>query len=359
MIFMTGFPGFLAIELLNRLYSKDAKTKTICLIQKKFSPLAEKSKRELVGRFSLDPSQIKLIEGDITSPGLGISEQISLDEINEVFHLAAIYDLSVQEPIAKKINEEGTHHVIEFSKSLPGLKAFQYVSTCYVSGKFEGTFKEDDLERNQTFNNYYESTKHEAEKYVRTAMKAGLPAIIYRPAIVVGNSHTGETQKFDGPYYVIQWLLRQGRHAVLPKLNNPEHYTINLVPSDFVLDAISYLHDQPTSVGQTFQLADPSPLSIKEVVEVLAKACERKLIQIPLPKSLAKFAVKNVPGLESFLGIPYSTLDYFTHPTHYDVSHTLKALQGSGIECPPFKKYAKNLVEFMRKNPTLRSHALS
>ena len=190
-------------------------------------------------------------------------------------------------------------------------------------------------------------------------MNSGLPATIYRPSIVVGDSRTGETQKYDGPYFVVQWLLRQGKYAVLPQLGDPTQYSINLVPSNFVIDAMAYLSEKPESIGRTFQLADPSPLTIAEVVQTLAKACGKRLIEIPLPKGLAKFAVGKIPGLENWLGIPRSSLDYFVHPTEYDVSVTTEQLEGSGLQCPNFASYAETLVQYMKSNPEVRNKALT
>ena len=157
--------------------------------------------------------------------------------------------MNVTEAVGKKINVLGTENILAFCESLPCFKKLHYVSTCYVSGKHEGTFLESDLDLGQKFNNFYESTKFEAEMRVREKMAKGLPASIYRPSIVVGNSQTGETQKFDGPYFIIQWLLRQGKFAILPKLGNPDRYTINLVPSNYVLDAMAYLCNQDSSIS--------------------------------------------------------------------------------------------------------------
>ncbi|NDG84561.1 MAG: NAD-dependent epimerase/dehydratase family protein, partial [Proteobacteria bacterium] len=273
-------------------------------------------------------------------------------------HFAAVYDLNVPEPVGQKINIEGTRNVLALIASLPSFRGLHYVSTCYVSGSHPGRFFEKDLEKGQSFNNFYESTKHEAEKLVREAMQSGLPAVIYRPAIVVGNSKTGETQKFDGPYFVLQWLLRQGRNAILPSLGDPTRYRINLVPSDFVLDAMAHLSQKPSSIGKTFQLADPAPLTIAEVVATLARDSGRNLISIPLPRGLAKFAVGSIPGLEKWMGIPRSALDYFMHPTDYDVSETVKHLEGSGIACPQFSSYSRVLVDFMKQHPGVRSQAM-
>lgn len=354
---LTGFPGFLGSEFIARLL-RTSDTRFLVLVQEKFIDQARSKIRILESTIPGATARIEIAPGDITLPGLGLENHPKLSEITEVDHFAAVYDLSVAETVAKKINIEGTRNVLDFIQRLPNFHSLHYVSTCYVSGRHPGVFSETELERNQTFNNFYESTKSGAEMLVRERMNAGLPAVIYRPSIVVGDSRTGETQKFDGPYYVMQWLLRQGRHAILPALGDPSKYTINLVPSNYVLDAMAFLARRSESIGKTFALCDPNPHTINEVVRILAKACGKSLVSIPLPKGLAKWSVKSIPGLESWLGIPATALDYFVHPTAYDCSNTLEALKGSGIECPRLEEYAWILVDFRKKHPDLRSKAM-
>jgi thioester reductase-like protein len=228
-----------------------------------------------------------------------------------------------------------------------------------VSGKYAGTFHETDLDVGQTFNNYYEETKFKAEVEVQKAITQGLPATVYRPAIVVGNSKTGETQKFDGPYFVIQWLLRQPKgFALLPSIGNPDASTLNAVPSDFVIEAITYLSQQSETLSKTFQLADPHALTIREFVKTLGEATGRKVVSLPLPLVIAKNALLFIPGAESFLKIPASTLDYFAHPTNYGTSFTQAALKQGNIHTPSFSEYAPNLVRFMKNHPSTRTKAM-
>ncbi len=354
---ITGFPGFLGTGFLSRILLRP-EISALVLVQKKFEAQARIEIEKINSKLPGAGDRISIALGDLTEPGLGIQGHPLLDQITEVDHFAAVYDLSVEESLAKKINVEGTRSVIDLAKSLPSFRGLHYVSTCYVSGSSAGRFLESDLEKGQSFHNFYESTKYEAEVLIRNAMKDGLPAAIYRPAIVVGDSRTGETGKFDGPYFVMQWLLRQGHRAVLPRIGNPASHTLNIVPGDFVLDAMAHLALKTSSIGNTFQLADPAPLTIAELVRTLARDCDRELIEIPLSKGFTKFALDSIPGLERFVGIPASAIDYFVHPTSYDVSTTLRHLEGSGIACPLFASYSKKLVEFMKTHPGIRSKAM-
>ena len=160
---------------------------------------------------------MELAVGDITKPDLGLDSVSRLKEqTSEVFHLAAVYDLSVPRDVGMRVNVTGTRNVLDFAESARRLRRLHYVSTCYVSGRYAGIFSEADLEKGQSFNNYYEETKYLAEVEVQGRMRGGLSATVYRPAVVVGDSRTGATQKYDGPYYVIRWLLKQPSVAVLP-----------------------------------------------------------------------------------------------------------------------------------------------
>src|SRR5262249_44829249 len=150
---------------------------------------------------------VVLVVGDITAPDLALGGGApARDDVRAIYHLAAVYDLSVARDLAVKVNVDGTRHVLDWAGACPHLERLHYVSTCYVSGRYAGVFTEEDLEKGQTFNNFYEETKWQAEVLVRGRMQSGLRATIYRPSIVVGDSTTGATQKLDGPYYFLRWL---------------------------------------------------------------------------------------------------------------------------------------------------------
>jgi thioester reductase-like protein len=364
-IFFTGFPGFLGTELLPRVLARTAAgggepAEAVCLVQSRFADLARARADELAEK---DPSlagRIRLVEGDITEPGLGLEspDELHRDTV-EVFHLAAIYDLSVRREPALRVNVDGTRNVLRFAGECRNLRRFQYVSTCYVSGRYAGPFAETDLVRGQEFNNFYEETKFLAEVKVQEWMERGLPATIYRPSIVVGDSRTGATGKYDGPYYAIRWILKQPGIAFLPMFGQPERTRVNLVPSDFVLAAMDYLSGRDESLGQVYQLADPEPLTVSELVDTIARVAGKRVVRVPTFKGVAQGALEFVPFLEKLTGIPAAVLDYWVHPTYYLTDNTRRDLAGTGIEVPPFPTYAERLVEFVRAHPEVRSEAMA
>jgi thioester reductase-like protein len=333
--------------------------RALCLVQAKFAPLARRRLREIVGRNPDLAGRVELVEGDITQPGLGTPSSVALaSDVVAIYHLAAVYDLAVTRELGERVNVEGTRHVLGFAERCPRLEALHYMSTCYVSGKHPGLFTEADLDKGQAFNNHYEETKFRAEVLVQEAMRRGMPVVIYRPSVVVGDSATGATQKYDGPYYVIRWILRQPKLALLPTVGDPRAVQLNVVPRDFVVRAIAHLSADPRSRGLVFQLADPEPLTIDEIMSRVASASGRTVVRIPLPLPVVKAALDYVPFLESILGIPSAAVDYFVHPTSYATDNTVAHLRGTGIELPRFRDYLPALVEYVRANPDVPSAAM-
>ncbi len=347
-VVVTGFPGFLGSRLLPLVLAGRPERRAVCLVQPKFAGLAAGRVRDLV---QVDPSlegRIELVEGDITRPGLGLDPALDLaSSTTQVWHLAAVYDLGVDRELAMRVNVEGTRNVVRFAEGCEHLTRLHHVSTCYVSGRHCGPFRETDLDVGQSFNNFYEETKFLAEAEVDESRAAGLPTSVYRPAVVVGDSRTGETQKFDGPYFVVQWLLRQPRWALVPVVGDPTMVRFNMVPSDFVVDAIAHLSELEASVGTTYQLADPSPLTVDELLDELCRATGRRGVRVHLPRRATMWALRHVGPLEAFVRIPADAVPYFVHPTHYDTTNTQRDLTGSGVSCPPVRSYLPAMVRFM------------
>ncbi len=360
-IFLTGFPGFLGSELLSRLLARAPDARAACLVQPKFAAAA----RERLAQIQLaEPGlreRVELVEGDVILPDLGLGRERRglAGRVTEVHHLAAVYDLAVPRTVGMHVNVNGTRHVLDFASDCDRLDRVHYVSTCYVSGRHAGIFAEADLEKGQSFNNHYEETKYLAEVEVRDRMRQGMPITVYRPSVVAGDSRTGATQKLDGPYFVIRLLLRQPAVACLPVVGDPDSARINIVPRDFVVDAISHLSSLPHSVGRTYQLADPDPPTVGRALDIFARAADRRLVRVPVPRGVAKAAIRSIPGLRWLLGLPAEAVDYFDHPTHYAVENARTDLQGTGIVLPPFEPWAERLVAFTRAHRRMRADPMS
>ncbi|THE66504.1 NAD-dependent epimerase/dehydratase family protein [Salinadaptatus halalkaliphilus] len=356
-VFFTGFPGFLGSALLERVLAR-GDGPVACLVQPKYLETARERAREIAdGLDGVDREDaISLHEGDITEPDLGLEDSADLEGVSEVYHLAAVYDLGVDRDLAEAVNVGGTEHVLDFAEDVD-LEQFHYVSTCYVSGRYDGVFTEDHLQEGQSFNNHYEETKYRAEVAVQDRMDVGLPATIYRPAITVGDSWTGETDKYDGPYYLLESIRTQPSWlSVTFSLPGSSDAELNVVPRDYVVDAIAYLSDRESSVGEVYQLCDPTPLSVPDFVDALAAAAGHRVVSVPTPKLLARRVLEQLE--DSGTSVEPETLEYLDHPTRYACPATKRALAGSGLEVPPFESYVDRLVAFVEENPDVGDEAM-
>ncbi len=361
-LLMTGFPGFLGSALLPRLLARRDGVSATCVVQPQHLASARSRVRVLEDEHPHVQGRIELVIGDITAPDLDLDAVVRTrleEDAVEVWHLAAVYDLAVPAEVAHRVNVDGTAHVLDLCRSLPLLRRLHHVSTCYVSGRYDGEFDEDGLDRDQPFRNHYESTKYDAEQLVREAMAAGLPATIYRPGIVVGDSSTGETQKFDGPYFLASFLARQpGPVVVVPKVGDPDRVRVCLVPRDFVVDAMDELSVLDVSEGRTYALTDPEPPTVREVVDRFAGDLGKRVVWVPLPLGPTHALIDRVPGMERLLGLPAEAVDYFASPTTYSTTNTTTDLAQSPVRCPRFEEYADRLVDFMKQHPEIDAKAM-
>jgi len=346
-VFLTGFPGFIGRRLVEKILSKEPGAKVLCLVEPRFELRA----REEARRLDAGGDRVAILAGDITAPDLGMDPDAGRDlasRVTDVFHLAAVYDLAVPEAVARRVNVRGTRHVIEFARTLKGLRRLVHFSTCYVSGLRTGTIYEDELDMGQRFKNHYESTKHDSEYLVRQAMRE-MDAIVIRPSVVVGDSRTGETQKFDGPYFgmILIDTLRRLR-VPLPYLG-PSRAEINIVPVDYIVDGTVALWQKEGVAGSTFALADSRPMTSRELYAQIVRglgalgplgAVPPLLVDVPL----------RIPHVRRLLGVPREVLEYFNHPAHYDCSRALAALEGTGVACPDLRSYLPAVLDYYVRN---------
>ena len=249
--------------------------------------------------------RIRLVEGDITAGGLGLSprERTRLDDVQEVWHLAAVYDLAVPAAIARRVNVGGTANVLAFCAEQPGLRRLQYVSTCYVSGRFEGALHRG-LPRGGPG---LPQPLRGDEVRGRAARAQGRSATACPPRSTARASssatrQTGATQKYDGPYFLATFLARQASVAVVPAVGDADTVRVCLVPRDFVVGAMDELSVLEESEGRTYALVDPDPPTVREVVTTFAAHRRAKVVWLPLPLRPVHALVEHVPGMERLLG---------------------------------------------------------
>ncbi|MCA1814799.1 MAG: SDR family oxidoreductase [Acidobacteria bacterium] len=350
-IFLTGFPGFIAGRLIERL-ARDG-GRFMLLVQPAFVARARAEIARLAEGSGAGEDRFQLVVGDITKERLGMSAEdyeSARGRASSVFHLAAIYDLGVERDVARRVNVGGTKNVNEFARAVKNLRRYHYVSTCYVAGRREGVIREDELRHDAGFRNHYEETKYLAEVEVDN-LKNELPVTIHRPAVVCGDSKTGETAKYDGVYYLIKYLLMQPRLLSLANIGNRD-VRLNVVPVDFVVEAMAVLARDERAAGATVQLADPAPLTTYELFEVIAQTLARRGSILTVPPALVQKSLAFKVS-ETLTGLPRVGAPYFFLRQTYDTARARALLEPRGVACPPFHTYVNALVAFVEKRPTL------
>lgn len=350
-IFLTGFPGFIAGRLVEKLARFE--TRFFLLVQPAFLEKAQRECERIAAATGAALENFYLFEGDITEDNLGLPpEELALikREATEVFHLAAVYDLAVERDLAMRVNVKGTQNVNALVREIQNLNRYNYVSTCYVAGKRTGVILESELEHDAGFRNFYEETKYLAELEVEK-LKGEMPVTIYRPSVVVGDSQTGETQKYDGIYYLILYLKKFPSVLSLFNIGN-ERVRLNLVPVDFVVEAIAALSKDESAWGKTFQLADPNPLTTRELFDAISENLARRKSLVTVPAGLVEKSL-NLSVSPQITGLPTIAVPYFFIEQTYDTRLASDFLAPHKINCPPFTAYIHNLIEFVEKNPQL------
>ncbi|MEX2447517.1 MAG: SDR family oxidoreductase [Solirubrobacterales bacterium] len=357
--FVTGATGFIGRNLVELLLQREG---TIYALVRAGS---RGRLEELRTAWGADGARVVPVAGDLSQPGLGVSEEDLLTlrgEVDHFFHLAAIYDMAAGAE-AQVANVEGTRHAIELAGAIEA-GCFHQVSSIAAAGLYRGTWTEEMFDQARDLDTHpYFRTKHESERVVRE--ECPCPWRVYRPGIVVGDSRSGEIDKIDGPYYFFKLLqrLRRALPSWLPAVGI-EGGEINIVPVDFVAAAIDHIAHQPGLDGRAFHLTDPDPRTAGEVLNLFAKAADAPQATLRLDQGvtdpvtgLARAGLRLFPpakrlvkiGLDE-LGIPAGVLNYVNYPTHFDSSEAQRALRGSGIEVPPLESYAPRVWDYWERN---------
>ena len=358
--FVTGATGFIGRFLVANLLKRG---EPIYVLVRKGSVKKLAELRE--DYWGATEAQVIGVVGDLGKANLGVAPddlKKLKGKIAHFFHLAAIYDLSASAEAQQTANVGGTRHAVEFASTV-GVGCFHHVSSIAAAGLYDGVFREDMFEEAEDLDHPYFKTKHDSEGVVRKHCKR--PFRIYRPGFVVGDSKTGYIDKIDGPYYFFK-ALQKLRDALPPwmPMVGIEGGRINIVPVDFVADALDYLAHKKGLDGKCFHLTDPAPHRIGEVLNIFAKAGHAP--QMTLRVNARMFGFIPAPilyGLGSLspvkrmiravltdLGIPKDVFQFINWPTRYDNREATKALKGSGISVPHVESYAAKLWDYWERN---------
>ncbi len=371
--FVTGATGLLGRHLVERLVARGGEV--ILLVRgDRIGAHAERIARfRELARAS--GASVRVAEGDVTQPGLGLADAIDPARLDAVFHVAGYYDLCGDPERLRAVNVEGTRHVLEWLGEGGFDGVLHHVSSVAVAGDHEGRFTEAMLEAKQSHPTEYHRTKHESERLVRAQDRVRYR--IYRPSAIVGHSVTGEMDRVDGAYFL--FLAVHASREALPRwvtLPGLDAGRVNMVPVDYVADAIDAIARRDDVDGQTFHLVDPSPPRFRDTYNLVADAAGAPRMGRFRVSDLGKWipGVSNVASqlgsvrflraqyLEA-LGIPAIVAEAQNRSVEYDASNTLAALEGSGVECPPQERYVEVLWDYYvrhldpRRDPERRDRA--
>lgn len=341
---VTGFPRYLPRRIAQGLLEKGRQVRL--LVQEKHLDDAKAFHEALP-----EPQRrsVQIFSGDVASMHLGLSTGELRDlsaTASEIWHLAEWSFLGSDAAELERVNVEGTRAVLELAADCKQLRRVNHFSSVFVSGDRVGVIAEDELAAGQSFRNAYEESKFEAEILVRRAM-GQLPCTVLRPSIVVGDSRTGEIDKFEGPYAIAMLLVTSPLQVPVP-LPGDGVAPLNVVPVDFVVDAALRIGMDPRAAGRTFHLVDPNPSSSRRVYEQIAHRAGKKLPRLSLGYKLTDALLK-VPGLERLTREQRMAIAYVNHLSFFGSRNTLEMLDGSGIRCPPIESYLENLMEYVKE----------
>ncbi len=358
--FITGASGFIGKRLVAKLLERDGSV-VYFLVR-----AAEKEHLDtLYAYWGVDSSRAVPIIGDLTQPLLGVSktDQKKLaKKVTHFFHLAAIYDLKADADLQQRANVDGTRHTVQFAEAI-GARHFHLFSSIAAAGLFEGLFREDMFEEAENLDHPYFRTKHDSEGIVRR--ECSIPWRIYRPAIVVGDSRTGEMDKIDGPYYFFK-LIQKMRKMLPPWMPTIglEGGRINVVPVDFIVAAVDHIAHLRNEDGKCFHLVDPTPMRVGDLLNTVARAAHAPEMAIRInaalfgfiPRHMRKALMALTPirrirhAIMKDLGLPDDILTFVNYPTRFDCRETTRALKGSGIAAPPLDTYAWRLWDYWERH---------
>ncbi len=342
---VTGFPDrYLATRVMRRLLEVNRSIRIRCIVRES---RLEDANRLLASLSFQQRERLRLLVGDPAALDLGLSggEFAQLAKEVELIHHCA----SVVDPAASRERASETitmaREVLELADAASGLHRLVHWSSAIVSGSREGLVTEDDLSDAAGFRNPVEEALYRAETMMRESM--GRTAItVLRPATLVGDSVTGETDLLHGPYLLIRVLLSSPQDLRMPAPMRRD-VRLSFVPIDYAVSAGVHISQDPRSVGHTYHIVDPKPVTLRRAFELFAESAGRPAPKGYVPAGLASLMLR-APGIDRWVHTSKTFLDNVRTAVIYDDRGARHLLDGSTIRCPALEDYVDAMVGYVQ-----------
>jgi thioester reductase-like protein len=351
---VTGFPYFRGRKVLCHLLRAEPSSGIVAVVPPEQGTAARRVIDELEAS---DRCRVEILDGDPAAIDLGLSgtEYRSLaDRVTRIHHAAPVTGPVTDRRVAEAVNVGGMREIIELGRACRALESIVVYSSARVSGSRTGLVLEQELQAGQSFRSPVDQSLALAEKMARDAM-GDLPIAVIRPTQIIGDSITGEVERFDGLYLLILLIVSSPQEfpRLLPTRGD---VPLHVVPIDYVVRAAHHIGLRPETAGRTFHLVDPSPLRVRRVFELMAERGSKALPKGPIPASLV-WTLFGAAGVSLASKSPKVLLDLIATHVSYATENTDRILAGSSITCPPFESYLDHVVDYVKSRMDLQQGA--
>lgn len=345
-VLLTGFPTFVSRQMAGQILAAEPKTQLYCVVRAKYAKVAA----ELVELMPAEQrKRVVLLDGDSAAMDMGLSgaefREVTA-RIDRIFHFARVTHLAAPRELTEYTNVQGAHEAIELARCSPSLRCLVMLTSASLAEPVRGVAREQFPNVRLQHKTFIEETLARAERFARRAMPR-IPITVLRPSIIIGDSRTGEIDRFDGPYTLILLILTSpaGAAAQLPiRADAP----LNMVPVDYVVRAAHRIGSDPAAPGRIFHLVDSSPLPSRRVFELVAHVAGRRSPRGFVPSLVARSLLR-APGIEHVVKSPRGFLELLATNVRYDAANADQLLRGTGIACPPFEAYVDRMVAYVQE----------
>jgi thioester reductase-like protein len=336
-VLLTGATGMVGAEVLARLLEREDTTVVTVLRAGDDQQARARLDTLVADVLGLGPDvreRAVALAGDVKRPGLGLSVPARdrvLATVDGIVHSAASVSFDLPLAEARAVNVGGTHAVLTLARDLADrgrLRRFVHVSTAYVAGEHAGTFREDQTWAGQRFRNTYEQSKLEGELML-ASHGAGLPLVVARPSIVVGDAGSGWTAGFHGLYGPLRAFAR----GLLRRIPAAPEGLVDTVSLDYVGAGIVHLLEDEDVRGAVALAAGEGAVTVRDLVSLTTRMLGHDAEPVL------------DPGARDEAGTPV-LLPYFDVRTRFDTSRAAAILGRAGLRPAPLSGRMEALLRY-------------